>query len=73
MDSKGKNECLDTEIFVFAVEVPSKEHGNNEFLEAKKKEIENQEKFGKLSDIEDESREKIIFIKLITYKVKNYD
>ena len=40
-----KNECLDYEIAVFAIEVPKKEHGTKEDLEAKQREIENLQKF----------------------------
>ena len=40
-----KNECLDYEIAVFAIEVPKKEHGTKEDLETKQREIENLQKF----------------------------
>ena len=40
-----KNECLDYEIAVFAIEVPKKKHGTKEDLEAKQREIEYLQKF----------------------------
>ena len=52
-----RNECLDEESTVFAVEVLKKEHGKLEELEAKKNEMENLQKFGTFVEVEDEGRE----------------
>ena len=66
-----RNECLDKESTVFAVEVPKKEHGKLEVLEAKKKEMENLHKFGTFVKVKDEGREKITSRWVMTEKIKH--
>ena len=66
-----RNECLDEESTVFAVEVPKKEHRKFEVLEAKKKEMENLQKFGTFVKVEDEGREKITSRWVMTEKMKH--
>ena len=48
-----QRECLDEEISVHVVEVPVKDHGKPEVIEAKAAEIKNLESFGTYEEVED--------------------
>ena len=52
-DEMMKEECLDEEISVHVVEVPVKEHGKPEVIEAKAAEIKNLESFGTFEEVAD--------------------
>ena len=66
-----KNEFLDDEIAVFAIEVPKKEHGKKEVLEAKQREIENLQKFGSCEEIEDDIKDNLTSTWVIMDRMKH--
>ena len=65
-----RNESFDDEISVYTVEVPRKEHGKNEVIAAKEKEVENLKKYGTFEEMEDEGKEKITSRWVVTKKTK---
>ena len=55
-----KNECIDWEETMYVVEVPRKEHGQPEVVEAKKTEIENISDYEVYEEVEDVGQERIL-------------
>ena len=65
-----KSECFDNEVAVLVVEIQNKDHGMPEVVEAKKKEIENLERYGTFEEVKDEGQERITSRWVITKKTK---
>ncbi len=65
-----KSECFDNEVAVLVVEIQKKDHGMPEVVEAKKKEIENLERYGTFEEVKDEGQERITSRWVITKKTK---
>ena len=63
-----KNECFKEELTIYNVEVPRKEHGRPEVIEAKKKEFENLQNYETFEEVSDEGQERITRRWVITKK-----
>ena len=65
-----RQECLDAEITSYVVEVPLREHGSKEVIEAKQREVENLKLYEVFEEVEDEGQETIGSRWIITKKEK---
>ena len=65
-----KNECFKEELTIYNVEVPRKEHGRPEVIEAKKKEFENLQNYETFEEVSDEGQERIMSRLIKTHKLK---
>jgi len=65
-----RQECFDTEITTYVVEVPLKDHGKEEVVEAKQREIENLRLYDTFEEVEDVGQETIGSRWVITKKEK---
>ena len=68
--SVGQNECFNDEVVVMTVEIPRKEHGKIEAIEAKNKEVDNLTRYGTFEEVPDEGKEKITSRWVVTKKLK---
>ena len=64
-------ECFD-DVAIYTVEVPTKKHRRPEVIEAKKKDIENLEKYGVFEEVEHEGQQTVGSRWVITRKEKKY-
>ena len=52
-------ECFENEQTTYVIEIPVKEHGRADVLEAKAKELENLKKFGVLEEVDDDGQDTV--------------
>ena len=70
--NQTKEECFNEEEVIYVVELPVKEHGRPEVIEAKEKEIENLKKYEVFEKVKDEGQQSIGTRWVITQK-ENHD